>query len=194
MGSAINCGLLPPLHGHAAPGLRLLFFMVVRLMPQGDPHLLEFLHSLAVNVQPGLCRHSRCVIPEDIAHVVEQAGHCQQQFWTLPLLLAFQNIPSTGMAIRIRHPEAVPGRFFVFGNAVACEVQLPQQIVRPGMILVSCVTEILRRFDCVLLHGLARQVFLSQSIGSVGVPVSNCSLQPPDALTNIMDLRIVRVI
>ena len=102
MGSEINCGRLPPLHGHAAPGLRLLFFMVVRLMPQGDPHLLEFLHSLAVNVQPGLCRHSRCVIPEDIAHVVEQAGHCQQQFWTLPLLLAFQNIPSIAAAMSLR--------------------------------------------------------------------------------------------
>lgn len=156
MGSAINCGLLPPLHGHAAPGLRLLFFMVVRLMPQGDPHLLEFLHSLAVDVQPGLCGRGGCIIPEDIAHVVEQAGHCQQQFRTLPLLLPFQNILSIGMAKRIRHPEAVPGRFFVFGDTVAREVQLSQQVAGPGVILIGCIAEILRRFDCVLLHELAR--------------------------------------
>ena len=149
-------GLLPSLHGHAAPGLCLLFFMVVGLVTQSDPQLLEFLHPLAVYVQPRLRRHSRHVVPEDVAHVVEQTAHRHQELRPLPLLLPFQNILSIGMTKRIRHPETVLGRFFVFGNAVACEVQLPQQIVRPGMILVSCVAEIFRRFDCVLWHGLAR--------------------------------------
>ena len=194
MRSAINCGLLPSLHGHAAPGLRLLFFMVVRLMPQGDPHLLEVPHPLAVDVQPRLCGRSRRVVLEDVAHVVEQTTYRQQEPRLVPLILAFQNIPSTGMAIRIRHPETIPSRFVVFGNAAAGEVQLPQQIVRPGMILVSCVTEILRRFDCVLLHGLARQVFLSQAVGSVCAPVSSCSLQPSEAIINVMHLRIIREI
>ena len=152
----------------------MLFLMVIRLVAQSNSQLLELPHPLAVDVQPRLCGRSRRVVLEDVAHVVEQTTYRQQELRLVPLILAFQNIPSTGMAIRIRHPETIPSRFVVFGNAVACEVQLPQQIVRPGMILVSCVTEILRRFDCVLLHGLARQVFLSQSIGSVGVPVSNC--------------------
>ena len=112
----------------------------------------------------------------------------------MPLILAFQNVLGVWMAIRIRHPEAVPGRLFVFGNAVTSEVQLPKQIVRPGMILVSRIAEILRRFSCILLHRLARQVFLSQVIGGVGVPVSSCTLQPLEAIINVMHLRIIREI
>ena len=75
----------------------MFFFMVVRLMPQGDPQLLELLHSLSVNVHARLCRHSRRVVPEDIAHVVEQAGHCEQQFRLTPLLLPFQDVLSIRM-------------------------------------------------------------------------------------------------
>ena len=172
----------------------LLFFVIVRLMAQSDAQLLELLHPLAVDVQPRLCRRGGCVVPEDVAHVVEQAGHCQQQFRTLPLLLAFQNIPSIGMTIRIRHPEAVPGRFFVFGDTVAGEVQLPQQVVGPKVILVGCVAEIFRCFDCVFLCGLACQVFLSQVIGSIGIPVLSRSLQPLDSVINVMHLRIIREI
>ena len=82
MGSEINCGLLPSLHGHTAPGLRLFFLMIIRLVAQSDPHLLELLHSLAIDVQPWLYRNGWRIVPEDIAHVVEQAGHRQQQFRT----------------------------------------------------------------------------------------------------------------
>ena len=112
----------------------------------------------------------------------------------MPLILAFQNVLSIWVSIRIRHPEAVPGRFFVSWNAVACEVQLPQQVASPGVILVSRVTEILRRFGRVLLHGLARQVFLSQAIGSIGFSISSCALQPSEAIINVTYLRIVREI
>jgi len=187
---------LPPLHGHAAPGLslRLFFFMVVGLVAQSDPEFLELPHSLAVDVQSRLCRHSRCVITEDIAHVVEQTAHRHQELRLMPLILAFQNVLSIWVSIRIRHPEAVPGRFFVSWNAVACEVQLPQQVASPGVILVSRVTEIFRRFNCILLHGLACQVFLAQTVGGVGVSVLNCSLQPLDAIGSVMDHRIVREI
>ena len=192
--SFMYCKTLPPLYGHAAPGLglRLFFFMVVGLVAQSNPQLLKIPHSLAVNVQPRLCGRSGYVVPEDIAHVVEQSGHCQQQFRTLPLLLPFQNILSIGMTIRMRHPEAVPRRFFVFGNAIASEVQLPQQIAGPGVILVNCIVEILRRFDCVLLHGLAHQVFLAQPVDGVSVLVLGRSLQPLDAIDSVTHLRIIR--
>ena len=156
-------GLLPSLHGHAAPGLCLLFFMVVGLVTQSDPQLLEFLHPLAVYVQPRLRRHSRHVVPEDVAHVVEQTAHRHQELRLVPLILAFQNVLGVWMTIRNRHPEAVPGCFCIFVNTVACEVQLPQQVAGPGMILVSCIAKILCRFNCVLLHGLTRQVFLAQN-------------------------------
>ena len=63
-----------------------------------------------------------------------------------------------------------------------------------GVILVSRVTEIFRRFNCILLHGLACQVFLAQTVGGVGVSVLNCSLQPLDAIGSVMDHRIVREI
>ena len=130
----------------------LLFFVIVRLMAQSDAQLLEFLHPLAVYVQPRLRRHSRHVVPEDVAHVIEQTAHRHQELRLVPLILAFQNVLSIWMTIRIRHPEAVPGRFFVFGNAAAREVQFSQQIVHPGMILIGCAVELFRRFDCVLSH------------------------------------------
>ena len=168
--------------------------MIIRLVAQRDPQLLELLHSLAIDVQPWLYRNGWRIVPEDIAHVVEQAGHRQQQFRTLPLLLPFQNILGVGVTIRIRYPKAVPGCFFVFGDTVSGEVQLPQQIVRPGMIVVSGVSEMLRRFDCVLLYGLTCQVLLPQPVGSVGVSVLSCSLQPLDSIGGIMHLRIIREI
>ena len=89
MGPAINCELLPPLHGHAAPGLglRLLFFMIVGLVSQSDPQFLEFPHPLAVDVEPGLCGWDRCIVPEDVAHVVEQTAHRHQELRLVPLLL-----------------------------------------------------------------------------------------------------------
>ena len=135
--------------------------MVVRLVTQSNSHLLEFLHPLAVDAQPGLCGRRRHVVPEDVAHVVEQTAHRHQELRLVPLILAFQNVLSIWMTIRIRHPETVPGRFFVFGDTVAGEVQLSQQVAGPGVILVCCVAKILRRFDCVLLRGRARQVFLA---------------------------------
>ena len=75
--------------------------MIVWLVAQSNAQLLELPHSLAVNVQPRLCGWRRRIVPEDIAHVVEQTTHCQQQFRVLPLLLTFQNMPSIGMTIRI---------------------------------------------------------------------------------------------
>ena len=145
-------------------------------------------------MQPGLCGRRGYVVPEDIAHVVEQAAYRQQELRLVPLILAFQNIPGIGLTKRIRHPEAVPRRFFVFEDTVAGEVQLSQQVAGPWMILVGCVAEILRRFDCVFLSGLARQVFLAQAIGSVCAPISSCSLQLLEAIINVMHLRIVREI
>lgn len=62
------------------PGLR-LFFLVVGLVAQGNPQLLEFPHSLTVDVQPRLCGRGGCIVLEDIAYVVEQAGHREQQSW-----------------------------------------------------------------------------------------------------------------
>ena len=65
----MQCRTLPPLHGHAAPGPGLFFFVVVWLMAQSDPQLLELLHLLAVDVQPRLCSHGSRIVLEDIAHV-----------------------------------------------------------------------------------------------------------------------------
>lgn len=79
--------VLPPLHGHTAPGLGLclLFFVIVGLMAQSDAQLLEFPHSLAVDVQPRLRRNGGHVVPEDIAHVVEQSAYRQQELRLVPL-------------------------------------------------------------------------------------------------------------
>lgn len=108
----------------------MFFLMIVGLMAQSDPQFLELLHPLAVDVQPGLHRHSRRVVPEDIAHVVEQTAYRQQELRLVPLILAFQNVLGIWMAIRIRHPEAVPSGFFIFGDAAAREVQLAQQVAQ----------------------------------------------------------------
>lgn len=168
--------------------------MVVGLVAQSDPQLPELLHPLAVDLHARLCRHGWCVVPKDIAHVVEQAGHRHQKLRLVPLILAFQNVLGVWMAIRIRHPEAIPGRFFIFGDAIACEVQLAQQVAGPGMILVSCIAEILRRFDCIFLHGLAFQVFLARPVGGVSVSILSRSLQPLDSIISVMHLRIIREI
>lgn len=55
------------------------------------------------------------------------------------------------MAIRIRHPEAVSGRFFIFGDAASREAQLPQQTSGPRMVLFGCAAEILCCLGCILL-------------------------------------------
>ena len=65
----MQCRTLPPLHGHAAPGPGLFFFMIVWLMAKSNPQLLELLHLLAVDVQPRLCSHGSRIVLEDIAHV-----------------------------------------------------------------------------------------------------------------------------
>lgn len=69
--SFMQCRTLPPLHGHAAPGPGLFFFMIVWLMAKSNPQLLELLHPLAVDVQPRLCSHGSRIVLEDIAHVAE---------------------------------------------------------------------------------------------------------------------------
>ena len=172
----------------------LLFFVIVGLMAQSDAQFLELPHSLAVDLHARLCRHGWCVVPKDIAHVVEQATYRQQELRLVPLILAFQNILSVGMPIHVCPPETVPGCFCIFVNTVACEVQLPQQVAGPGMILVSCIAKILCRFNCVLLHGLTRQVFLAQTVSGVSVSILSRSLQPLDSIISVMHLRIIREI
>ena len=106
----------------------MLFFMVVRLMPQGDAQFLEFLHSLAVNVQPGLCRHSRCVIPEDIAHVVEQAGNCQHDRGRSNIIVPLQK--ELGVLISLSGPaEPHYCLDLIRLNTLPSQIQLSQHIL-----------------------------------------------------------------
>ena len=58
------------LHGHAAHGL--LLYMVIRPVAQSDSLFLERLKPLVVNVHPGACGILRRIVPEDVAHVVEE--------------------------------------------------------------------------------------------------------------------------
>lgn len=50
--------------------------MVIGGMPQRNMLFLQLRPTLAVNVDAANCRHSRRIVPEDIAHVIEQpCGH-----------------------------------------------------------------------------------------------------------------------
>ena len=60
---------LPLPHGHTTHHL---LHMVIRFMPQGNPLFLERLKPLVVNVQPGACGILWHIVPEDVAHVVEE--------------------------------------------------------------------------------------------------------------------------
>ena len=80
----------------------MLFFVIVGLVAQGDAQLLEFPHSFAVNVQPRLRGCGGSIVPEDVAHMVEQAGHCEQELRLAPLLLAFQNILSVCCTFQVQ--------------------------------------------------------------------------------------------
>lgn len=91
----------------AAHAVALLVLVVVPFMAHG--HLL-FSQALVVNLNAcGRCR-TRCVVSEDIAHVVQQPRGGQQNVGRRQILLplhAVKEISGVGVAVPLRHGEPI---------------------------------------------------------------------------------------
>ena len=136
---------------------------------------------------------SRGVVPEDIAHVVEQPGRGQQDGGRLlfAALHAFHEKFRVGVAVIPRRREPFVGGVWVLGNTLAHEGQLAQQILGVGVSIVCGPPQIFRRSRSVFWHIFAAEIFLSQPVGGVIVAVVNRAFQPIDALGRIVHVCIV---
>ncbi len=120
--------------------------MVIRLVTEGDALLPQQRQPLAVNLD-AVGSGSRGVVPEDIAHVVEQPGGRQQDGGRLlfAALHAFHEKFRVGMAVIPRRREPFVGGVHVFGNALAHEGQLSQQILGICAAVIRGLPQVFRR-------------------------------------------------
>ena len=166
--------------------------MVIRFMPQGNPLFLERLKPLVVNVQPrGILRH---IVPEDVAHVAEELCGRKQKARRprLALLHALFEKLRIGVALYCRSLEPAIGNTLVLPHPLPPQVQLAQQILRPGGLCLCSLPELLRRPIRIFKYMLTPQILLAQGIGSVVVSLLCRRVQPSDALTRIVYIGIVR--
>ena len=168
--------------------------MVIRFMPQGNPLFLERLKPLVVNVQPGACGILWHIVPEDVAHVVEELCGRKQKAGRprLALLHALFEKLRIGVALHCRSPEPAIGDVLILPHTLSHQVQLAQQILRPGVLCLCRLMKIFRRRICVFEYMISFEILLSQGVGSIVVYVLRRRIQPPDALTEIVYVSITR--
>ena len=120
--------------------------MVIRLVTEGDALLPQQRQPLAVNLD-AVGSGSRGVVPEDIAHVVEQPGGRQQDGGRLlfAALHAFHEKFRVGVAVIPRRREPFIGGVHVLWNALAHEGQLSQEVLCVGVSIVRGLPQIFRR-------------------------------------------------
>ena len=134
------------------------------------------------------------MVLKDISHVVEQSGHGQNDRGRFEVIQALQEELCVGVALVCCPLQPVDGRVHVVGNAPPHEVQLAQHVL-PKLISHLCrLGEVGHGLFLVLLHELAAQVFLAQTVGGVVTAVLSGSFQPADAFFDVVYLRIVREI
>ena len=112
-------------------------FMVVRLVAEGDALLPQPRQPLAVDLN-AVGSRDRCVIPENIAHVVEQpCGREQDRGRALLAAVdAIHEHSCVGMSAAICFREPLVSGICIFRNALAHEVQLSQQVLCIGVTVV----------------------------------------------------------
>ena len=84
-------------------------FMIVRLVTEGDALLPQLYQSLAVDLD-AVGSGGRGVVPENIAHVVQQARGRQQAIGRRHFLLPFhavKEVPGVFVAVLLRHGKPV---------------------------------------------------------------------------------------
>ena len=120
--------------------------MIIRLVTEGDALLPQLSQPLAVDLD-AVGSGGRGVVPKDIAHVVEQPGGGQQDGGRLlfAALHAFHEKFRVGVAVIPRRREPFVGGVHVFGNTLAHEGQLSQQILRIGVSIVRGLPQVFRR-------------------------------------------------
>ena len=90
--------------------------MIVRLVAEGDALLPQLSQPLAVDLN-AVGSGSRGVVPEYIAHVVEQPGSRQQNVGRWQVLLPFhavKEVSGVGVAVLLRHGKPVLCGFLKF--------------------------------------------------------------------------------
>ena len=120
--------------------LLLFQLVIVRLVAEGDALLPQ---PLAVELD-AVDSGSRGVVPEDIAHVVEQPGGGEHDRRRM-LLAAVDSIHEhsrVGMSAVIRFREPLVGSIGVLLNTFPREVQLPQEVLCVGVSIVRGLPQI----------------------------------------------------
>ena len=123
--------------------LLLFQLVIVRLVAEGDALLPQPRQPLAVELD-AVDSGSRGVVPEDIAHVVEQPGGGEHDRRRM-LLAAVDSIHEhsrVGMSAVIRFREPLVGSIGVLLNTFPREVQLPQEVLCVGVSIVRGLPQI----------------------------------------------------
>ena len=155
-------------------------FWVIRLVAQGHPLFLERLKLLVVNVQPGACGIIWHIVPEDVAHVVEELSDREQQVrWSgLALLHARLEKLRIGVALNCCSLKPAIGNALILLHPFPYQVKLAQQVLRPGVLHLCRLMKIFRRLVCVFVYMLTTKILLAQGVGDVIVSVLRRRAQP----------------
>lgn len=86
-------------------------------------------------------------------------------------LHAFHEKFRVGVAVISRRREPFVGGVHVFGNALAHEGQLPQEVLCVGVSIVRGLPQVFRRSRSVFWNIFAAEIFLSQPVGGEIVAV-----------------------
>ena len=146
-----------------------------------------------VNVQSGACGILRHIVPEDVAHVVKELRGREHQAGRSgrALLHAFLEKLCIGVPLHCRSLEPAIGNLLILFHPLPHQVQLAQQILCPGVLCLCRLMKIFRRCICVFEYMISLEILLSQSVGSIVVPVLRGCVQPSDAFAGIAHIWVV---
>lgn len=110
---------------HTAHAVALLVLVVIDGVAEGDALLPQLRQPFVVDLDT-VGSGGRGVVPENIAHVVEQPGGGQQDGRRLlfAALHAFHEKFRVGVAVLLRHGKPVLRGFLILWNTLSHEVQL----------------------------------------------------------------------
>ena len=119
--------------------------MVIRLVALSDLLLPQLSEPLAVDLDAAGAGLGQGVVLEHPAHVVEEPRHRQHHIGRALFLPVIQKVPGIFVPLLRRPGQPLSGPLLIPGYFLSCKVQLAQQVLGIGIVLLGRLGEPLHR-------------------------------------------------
>ena len=152
-------------HGHS----KLRVFMIVNFMTHSQPLLHQLLSAFALYTRPLRVGWRHCILPADIADLMEQTGNGQQHIGIPVRCLRHpvQKELRVGVPLFCGSREPLLCHFQILRLIFPHQVQLAQRILSVVVSFPCGAQQIVQRKRCVLWDILPQQIELSKAITGI---------------------------